>query len=57
MDLGIIEKLAKCIVRPPRAQYKAADLGTVQLTQFLPVSNLKAKYMITKLSKLWITEV
>ena len=28
MDLGIIEKLAKCIVRPPRAQYKASDLGT-----------------------------
>lgn len=27
MDLGIIEKLAKCIVRPPKASYNIEDLG------------------------------
>jgi len=28
MDLGIIERLAKCIVRPPKATYDVEDLGT-----------------------------
>lgn len=28
MDLGIIEKLAKCIVRPPKATYDIENLGT-----------------------------
>jgi hypothetical protein len=27
MDFGIVEKLAKCIVRPPRVNYTDNDLG------------------------------
>lgn len=27
MDFGIVEKLAKCIVRPPRVNYTENDLG------------------------------
>jgi len=28
MDFGIIEKLAKCVVRPPKSHYTLDELGT-----------------------------
>lgn len=57
MDLGIIEKLAKCIVRPPKSNYKPNDLGKFEIIQYLHALSSNIEYTSITPSTLWTAEV